>query len=62
MKVRMLQSLAGPDFALQGGDEAEFDAEEAKRLVEAGIAEPVSGEKKKPVTRESKAKSESRAV
>jgi len=61
MKVRMLQSLSGPEYALRVGDEAEFDADEAKRLVEAGIAEPVAGEKKKPVSRESKVKSEIRS-
>jgi len=41
MKVRMLQSQYGPDVARNAGDEVEVDDAEAKRLIEASIAEPV---------------------
>lgn len=38
MKLRMLSSIAGVDFALAPGDEREFDEAEAVRLIEAGFA------------------------
>lgn len=41
MKLKILQSLAGPEYALAPGEEREFDQDEATRLVSAGIAEPV---------------------
>ncbi|MCB1499717.1 MAG: hypothetical protein KDK07_07980 [Bauldia sp.] len=47
MKIRMLTSMAGADFALAPNDETDrFPAKEAKRLIEAGYAVPVD---KKPV-------------
>lgn len=46
MKIRMLVSTAGVDFALSPGDETgRFSAAEATRMVEAGQAIPVEGEK-----------------
>lgn len=39
MKVRMLVGLAGREYSLAPGDEWEFGAEEAGRLIAAGIAE-----------------------
>lgn len=46
MKIKMLTSLAGDDFALAPGDETDrFEADEASRLVEAGYAVPVVQEK-----------------
>ena len=46
MKIKMLTSLAGADFALAQGDETDrFEADEARRLVEAGYAAPVVQEK-----------------
>lgn len=46
MKIKMLTSLAGDDFALASGDETDrFADDEARRLVEAGYAVPVVEEK-----------------
>lgn len=47
MKVRLLASLAGPErfHDAQAGEEWECDAEEAKRLVERGMAEPLAPQK-----------------
>lgn len=42
MKIRMLVSLAGPEYALDAGQETDrFDDAEARRLIEAGYAVPV---------------------
>ena len=40
--IRLLESLAGPDHSHSVGEELTVDAVEAKRFLEAGIAEPVS--------------------
>jgi hypothetical protein len=41
MKIRMLQSIAGVDFALSPGDVTErFPQKEAIRLIDAGFAVP----------------------
>lgn len=41
MKIRMLVSMAGADFALSVGDETErFSDGEAIRMIEAGYAVP----------------------
>ena len=40
MKVRMLQSVAGPRFNAAVGEVIEFTGEEAHRLIAGGIAEP----------------------
>lgn len=46
MKIRMLASIAGADFALSPGDETErFSEAEAIRLIEAGSAVPLAGDK-----------------
>lgn len=46
MKIKMLTSLAGADFALAAGDETDrFGDDEARRLIEAGYAAPVVEEK-----------------
>jgi hypothetical protein len=43
MKIKMLTSIAGPDFALSPNEETErFSDDEVKRLIEAGFAAPVS--------------------
>lgn len=43
MRIKMLVSLAGADFALSPGEETErFPDAEAVRLVEAGFAVPVT--------------------
>jgi hypothetical protein len=43
MKIQMLVSMAGADFALSVGEETErFADAEAVRMVEAGYAIPVS--------------------
>lgn len=39
MKVKMLVGLSGPEYSLAPGDEWEFGAEEAGRLIAAEIAE-----------------------
>lgn len=42
MKIKMLTSVAGGDFALSPGDETErFSDAEAQRMVAAGSAVPV---------------------
>lgn len=41
MKIRMLVSIAGPEYALSPGDERDFPQGEAIRLIEAGYAAPV---------------------
>lgn len=46
MKLKMLTSLAGTDFALSPGEETErFSGKEAERLIEAGYAAPVAEQK-----------------
>ena len=43
VKIRMIVSIAGSDFALSPGDVTDrFDAEEASRLIAAGYATPVA--------------------
>ncbi len=43
MRIKMLVSAAGLDFALSPGDETErFSAAEAQRMIEAGQAVPVA--------------------
>ncbi len=49
MKVKMLTSLSGPKTNVSRGGEYECDAEEAKRLIEAGYAVPVKTTRKKAV-------------
>lgn len=41
MKVKLLTSMAGIDFSHNAGDEIDCNEAEAKRFIEAGIAEPV---------------------
>lgn len=46
MKLRMLISMAGTDFALSPNEETDrFSGDEAKRLIEAGYATPVAAPK-----------------
>lgn len=46
MKIKMLTSIAGADFALSSGDETErFSKDEAARMIEAGVAVPVVTDK-----------------
>ena len=46
MKIKMLVSYAGADFALSPGDETErFSNDEAARMIEAGTALPVDDRK-----------------
>lgn len=43
MKLKMLTSMGGKDFALSPGDETDrFTAAEAERLIAAGYAVPVA--------------------
>ncbi|BEV45988.1 hypothetical protein [Afipia carboxidovorans] len=43
MKIRMLVSMAGANFALSVGEETErFSDAEAVRMIEAGYAVPIS--------------------
>ncbi|MCG7507067.1 hypothetical protein [Mesorhizobium retamae] len=41
MQVRMLVGISGPHYLLNPGDEYQFPADEALRLIEAGFAVPV---------------------
>lgn len=46
MKIKMLVSVAGLDFALDAGSETDrFSDAEAIRMIEAGYAQPVAEEK-----------------
>lgn len=46
MKLKMLVSMAGADFALSVNEETErFSGDEAQSLIEAGYAAPVAGQK-----------------
>lgn len=45
MKIKLLVSLAGDDFALSPGDEYECSDAEAIRHIEAGNAVPVAAPK-----------------
>lgn len=55
MKIKMLVSMAGIDFALSPGDEYECSDAEAVRHVEAGNAVPVAGEKVERAVKPTKA-------
>ena len=50
MKIKLLTGLSGPDCSYSPGDEAEFPNDEAKRLIEAGFAEPVREQKTERAT------------
>lgn len=41
VKVKLLVSRSGPDGSFAPGDEIEVSANEAKRMIERGQAEPV---------------------
>ena len=52
MKVKLLIARASADGAQNRGDEVEVSADEAKRMIEAGQAEPVrSAKPEKAVSR-----------
>ncbi|MFG1432343.1 hypothetical protein V5F44_11150 [Xanthobacter sp. V2C-8] len=60
MKIKMLVSIAGPDFALSSGDETErFGDAEAARLVAAGYAIPIAEPKVERATRKAPAQEQS---
>jgi hypothetical protein len=40
--ITLLTSIAGENFSYAPGDEISVDAAEAKRFLEAGLAEPVA--------------------
>lgn len=42
VKVRLLSSIAGDNYAHNAGDEVTLDSAEAKRFLDAGLAEPVA--------------------
>ena len=54
MKIRFLESISGPDGTFVPGDETDWDSTEAKRFIEAGVAEAVKPAKKS--TKETAAK------
>jgi hypothetical protein len=58
MKVKMLQPMSGPTVNVGVGDIYECSAEDAKRLIDAEIAEPA--EAPKPKDRKSKVGTEKR--
>lgn len=54
MKIKLLVSRAGVDFAQSAGDEVEVSDAEARRMIEAGQAAPVRGKgKEKAVPKQS---------
>ena len=46
MRVKLLTSLASAQGPCPAGSVRDFDSKEAKRLIEAGFAEPVRASKK----------------
>lgn len=60
MKIKLLCSRAGIDFAQNAGDEIEVSADEGARMIEAGQAVPV-GEPKVERAVKANAKAEKRA-
>ena len=54
MKIRFLESISGPDGTFGPGDETDWDSTEAKRFIEAGVAEAVKPARKS--TKETAAK------
>ena len=50
MRIRFLQGLAGVDFAHERGDEVDWRADEAKRLIEQGIAVPIPQDSREMAT------------
>ena len=54
MKIRMLTSIAGPEFVLNIGDVTDFPEEQAKRLIHKGFAEPTRAAKKFPPKKQNK--------
>ena len=46
MTIRLLRPLAGVGFSMPAGTVYQANLEEAQRLIEAGIAEPVVGYEK----------------
>lgn len=55
MKVRMLTSMAGLDFAHQVGDIIDVEPPVALRYCEAGVAELIEGQKSERATPKKKA-------
>ncbi|UXT48843.1 hypothetical protein FY136_06145 [Agrobacterium tumefaciens] len=43
MKVKLLVGLSGNEYSLSPGDERDFEADEAERLIAAGYAVKVDG-------------------
>jgi len=60
MKIRMLVSQVGPETVREPGEEYDISDEEAKRLIEAGLAEPVRARKVERATRDAREKAVSR--
>lgn len=57
MKIKLLVSFAGADFAIDAGTETErFPDAEAVRMIEAGYAEPVAGGDVEKATRKPREK------
>lgn len=50
MKIKLLVSRSGANGAQNRGEEIEVDADEAKRMIEAGQAEPVRSAKVEKAT------------
>lgn len=57
MKIKMLVSVAGADFALDAGSETErFSDAECIRMIEAGYAQPVAEAEVERATRKTREK------
>lgn len=50
MKIRILTSVAGPEFAFAAGDEPDLPPETAKALIACGHAEASTGRKRPETT------------
>lgn len=55
MKIKLLVSRAGMDFAQNAGDEIEVEAAEAKRMIDAGQAEAIEAPKTERAVKADKA-------
>lgn len=54
MKVTLLVSRSGPAGAFNAGDEIEVSADEGGRMIEAGQAVSVRGEKRETATKKTR--------
>lgn len=62
MKLKLLVGLSGNEYSLAPGDEHDFDAAEAGRLIDAGIAVTAEADEPAPATPAPKKKAKANVV